>query len=141
MANKTVKDVIVAIQQEVATVSGIKAAPAYPPDKMAAFPFAVAYPQNGRIDAEFGSGTKGLHNIVVEVHLARKMLNVTVESAIDYVDSIPDEMWGSIFDNTFLSTFSTFQSISYEFTGMSWGGVETLGVRFMIEGVKVHKNL
>jgi hypothetical protein len=140
MANATITEVVAEIQAEVGSVANIAAAPDFPPDKMAAYPFAVAYPEAGIIEAQFGSGTKGLHNIVIEVHLARKMLAVTVENALQFVDSVPDELFEALFNSVY-TKFDTFQRITYEFTGMSWAGIETLGIRFIVEGVKVHKAL
>ena len=136
----TVKECILEIQVEIRKVSGINSAPDFPPDKMAVYPFVVTYPESGTIDAVFGSGTKGLHNIVIEVHLARKMLAVTVENAIAFVDSVPDELFKSLYDGDY-TKFDTFQRLTYELAAMEWGGIETLGIRFVMEGVKVHKSL
>lgn len=140
MANTNIQDVVTEIQTEVAKVSGILQAPTYPPEKMSEYPFSVCYPDNGRITPETRGATKGLHYIVIEVHLARKLLPTTVESAIRYIDLVPEELWKSVFDSEF-SSFDTFGAISYELASMEWAGVETIGVRFTIEDVKVKKSL
>jgi hypothetical protein len=137
-----IADVILEIQTEIAKISGIQQAPQYPPDKLTEYPFAVCYPDNGRITTETKGATKGLHNIVIEIHLARKLLNETVKKAIQYIDLVPEELFSSLFNSEFTPTkFQTFGAVRYEFVAMEWNGVDTLGLRFVMEDVKVKKSL
>jgi len=139
MANATLNEVIEEIMGEISGVTGLASAPDYPPEKMADFPFAVGYVDSGVYSLESYGMTKGLHNVAIEVHVARKLLPQAVENLLAYADRIPDEMAQELFASTF-TKFETFQQITYEFAAMEWGGVETLGIRFIIEGVKVKKS-
>jgi hypothetical protein len=129
-----VDDVIKGIMDIVGAVSGIRAAPDYPPESINVFPFAVCYPGTGRIIIEPAGVMKGLHEIVLEIHVARKDLSRDVQAAIPFVDSIPLALCGDV---TFGGTTSTWGAIRYQFMPLGWNGVETIGWRFWIESVKV----
>lgn len=137
MAND-LADVLDEIQTEIGSITGIRKAPQYPPEKMSVFPFAVAYPGGGRVGSETMGAVKFLHNIIIEIHLARKMLDQTVEDAVVYVDDVPEELFGAIFSGAY-TTIQTHGDITYEFVPMEWAGVETLGIRFTIENLKIRK--
>lgn len=118
----------------IAGVSGIKSAPSSPPETLNIFPIAIVVPSAGTW--EFGpvGEKKGLHNIVVMVHVARKDLPKDVASSRGFGDTIADALMS---DPTLGGTVSTFERISYEFGDMEWGGVLTLGWRFVIQNVKI----
>ena len=135
----TLATVIDEIQNDLATISGIRAAPHEPPDQMSAFPFIVCYPVSGEWNSDIPGSKKGLHNIVVELHIARKALPRDVAAALVYCDSIPNMLLkavsptGDLFNNS----ISTFERITYRFGNLGWGDTATVGFRFEILNVKL----
>lgn len=120
------------------TLGGIKIAPLRPLESFSDFPFSVCYASSGVI--EFGSAQdkKGLHTLVVELHVARKDLPDDIQAAMGYGDSIPNLLMSKLInDNNWNHTIDTFKRISYTFGAMSWGEVSTLGFRFRVEEVKI----
>ena len=134
----TLAAVIAEIQDEVGSVTGIRVAPDYPPDDLSIFPFAVCYPAMGTLIQEPPELMTGLHDIVIEIHVARKDLPRDVESVIGYVDTIPLELFGAIYNSAF-STIRTFEQIDYTFGVLDWTGTgegTTIGWRFTLRAVK-----
>jgi hypothetical protein len=131
----TLQDAIRHVQKTVRQVEGIRAAPEYPEDNMAIYPFAVAFADSGRWD--YGPGylaKRGLHTIVVEVHVARKDLSLDVEAAMKYSDSVPDKL---MYDPTLGGNVDTIGGIRYEFGPLGWADQLTIGFRFFIEDIKM----
>ena len=119
-------------------MAGIRAAPDYAPDKLTVFPFALAYAKMGVFEvAPIGYG-KGLHTVVVEVHVARKDLPRDIQAAMAFSDAIPLAL---LADTTLGGVVSTFGRVRYEFGPMAWGGMETLGFRFFIEEIKLQTGI
>jgi hypothetical protein len=81
---------------------------------------------------------KGLHNIILELHVARKNLPKDVESAMQYSDSIPKAIMTY---PTLSGTVSTIGRITYTFGGMQYGDQMTVGFRFTLEGVKLQTTI
>ena len=127
------QDAINHIQDLTGAVDGIRAAPDYPPEQSNVYPFCVAYMGTGEIGFDAGVGTAGIHSIVVELHVARKDLARDIAKAAPYVDSIPAAL---LADPTLGGTVELFENITYEFTPMQWDTVETVGFRFILNGVK-----
>ncbi len=128
------QDAIAAVQVLVKTISGIREAPAYPPEQLELFPYAVAYSGGGVWEFGPAGDKKGLHNIVVELHIQRKALARDVSAAMAYSDSIPNILMKN---PTLSGTVNTFQSISYTFGPLGYGGIETIGFKFTISNVKM----
>ena len=139
MAN-TVVDALREIQAEVASIPGIRRAPQYIEDGAPPFPFVFAYPINGDLKYAPARTMTGLHNIVLEFHVARKDLARDVEKAFPYIDSIPKKIMQALQERRF-STINTFggteTNISYEFGPLAWAGQETIGFIFTINNVKL----
>ena len=134
----TLQAAIAKAQSYVLTLPGIRAAPAYPPDKLGAFPFAVAYAGPGRWVAGPAGAVRGLGTIVIEIHVGRGDLAKAVEVLMPYVESVPrllvDRLWN---DSYWGGTLETFEQIST--TGViasAWNAVPTVCLRFRVEGVK-----
>lgn len=134
----TLQSVINAIQDVCLTVSGIKGAPDYAPEQINVYPFVVTYPGEGSIQFGTTDEMKALHDVIVEVHVARKDLPMDMRAVAGFVDSIPAVL---LADPTLAGTCSTFQSIRYRFGALGWGGQDTLGYRFTVVGVKVRTAL
>jgi hypothetical protein len=134
MAVYTVQDVVQAIQDVVGAVTGIRAAPDYPPDSLGNLPAAITYAREGFINTGPFGIAESLHNIVIEIHFQNSDLPKAVKTAMPYVDSIP----AALTANPWLAnTCETFSRISYAFGAMEWGGIQTTGIRFVIEGIKL----
>lgn len=134
----TVLSAVKGLAAIVRAVSGVRAAPDYPPDQMSEYPFAVTMARAGRFDFGVAGESKGLHDLVVQLHIARKDLPVDVQAAMGYSDSVPLAIMGDV---TLGGNVSTFQRISYEFGEMEYAGVQTVGFRWVIEGCKLRSNI
>lgn len=134
----TVQAAVIALQELVGDVTGIKGAPSYPPDSLNIFPVAAAYPAQGSLNFGVAGEMKGLHNLVVEVHVRRTNLATDVQAVIGYIDSVPDAVMA---DPTLSGTVSTFERIDYTFGKLSWGDQETFGIRFTLVNVKIRSDL
>lgn len=146
MANA--QDVINAIQDCIGAVSGIKAAPDYPPEDMSEFPFVAAFEGSGSwewytSDEIYGS-KKGLLTVIVEVHLARIDLPNDARKAAFYSDAIPNAILKGVHYNRLASTVSAVGRIeSSGLIPMSWGSKEknTIGYRFVVSGINVKSDI
>jgi hypothetical protein len=120
-----------------ATVTGIKYAPAYPPENISDyFPFLVGYTEGGEWSAITSNFKQVLCNIVLELHIGRKGdLPHEVEKAMSYADSIPEAL---IADQTLNGKVSHFERIIYSFGVLNYGETDTIGFKFILEGVKIH---
>lgn len=128
----SLQDVINDIQDSIGAISGIKNAPDYPPENINEYPFVVAYMGTGTIDFDAPPSTKGLHSIIVELHVARKDLPNDISIASPFVDSIPAAIMADV---TLGGTVQLFENITYEFAVMRWDAVDTIGFRFTVNGV------
>ena len=137
----TLQDAIEHIAHVIGGIDGIRSAPAYPEEQLNVFPFAATYPGEG--EASFGVAGERLNldTIIVELHVARKDLPRDMEKALPYVDSIPNEIMDELLDNKLSATVDTFESITWTFGALNWGGQETLGFRFTINGIKRRVNI
>ena len=135
----TLQDAIEHIAHVIGGIDGIRSAPAYPEEQLNVFPFAVVYPGEG--EASISAGVRlNLDTIIVELHVARKDLPRDVEKALPYVDSIPNEILDEV--HTYWGrTIDTIESITWTFGALNWGGQETLGFRFTINGIKRRVNI
>ncbi len=116
-------------------IPGIKSVPAYPPEKPAAFPFVMGYPQR----SDFMVGplplAKGMHVVVIEFHVASKDLPRDVKTSVPYLERIAyalmrDPTWGGTVDQVMCEESNPIQA---EFTEFEWGpDLHTLGWRFTV---------
>ncbi len=133
----TVEAAIIALQEVVREVTGIKGAPSYPPDSLSIFPAAVAYASSGSLNFGVAGEMKGLHNLVVEVHLARKNLPSDVQASLNFIDALPEAV---MIDPTLKGTVSTFERMDYVYGPLSYGDQQTFGVRFTLVNVKIRSD-
>lgn len=127
-------DVIANIQDTLGVLTGIRGAPDAPPEQINVFPFIVVYPTGGEWIFGTAGEKKGLHDVVIELHVARKDLPRDVVTALGYAESIPNAIMK---DPTFGGYASTFGSIDYDFGPLGWGGMETIGFKFTIRRLKM----
>jgi hypothetical protein len=132
----TLDDAITAAIGYVGGLTGIQLAPTEPPEKIGDFPFVAGYPSDGEwIETPAGLKT-GLHNVIIELHVARKDLPFDYALAIPYVDSIPNVLMSNL-TSKWAGTISTFDRITYRWGEMEWGSQKTLGLQFIVQGVKI----
>jgi len=142
------QDIINAIQDCIGTVSGIKAAPDYPPEDMSVFPFSAAFEGSGTwewytSDDTYGS-MRGLLSIIVEVHLARIDLPKDAMKAAFYSDAIPNAIMKGVRLNRLNGTVSAIGKIdSSGLIPMSWGSEakNTIGYRFVVSGINIKSDI
>lgn len=134
---KTLTDAITQIQTIVGAISGIKQAPIYPPEKMSEFPFAIAFPGAGTITTESAGTKRGLHQISLEIHTARKNMAQDVETVIGYGETVANAILGNL---TLNGSVDTVNGISYEFGPLGYDTTPTLGYKFTID-VKIRNTI
>ena len=122
------------VQDLMEQIEGIRAHPDYPPEQLNVFPFAVAYSGGGLWEFGPGGTRKGLHTIVLEIHVARKDLPRDTQAAMAFSDTVPNVL---LANPTLGGNVSTFGQIRYTFGPLGWGGEVTYGFRFFIENVKM----
>ena len=120
-------------------VSGIRAAPKYLPEAINVYPTLVCYAGSGYIEGGNPAGSmRGMHNIILELHIAGGDLPRTQADSMSYASSIP----AALLNNpTLNSTVSTFGRITYIFGSMVYGKINTIGFRWTIEDVKIQEIL
>lgn len=132
----TLQQAIDQIQDIIGAMSDIRAAPDEPPERMNRYPFAVCYAGDGVYALAPPDTMTGLHNIILELHVARKNLPRDVSTAMGFAKSIPNAIFKGWTDGN-ISAIQTFEQISYAFGVLeTWPDIPTVGFRFTIENVK-----
>jgi hypothetical protein len=127
----------------------LRAAPDNPTDNMSIFPFAVCYPLGGEWHWGNGQGDKkGLHDIVIEIHWARRDLTRENEMMAPWIERIPNLlMLKLINDNHWNNTISTFggdsgPAFTYRTGSLgTYSDIEHFGIVFTVRRVKIHSNI
>jgi len=139
MANN-VSGAIEEIYQTLSHVSGLRPTPAAMPTN-AAFPFAVVYPQNSVFKHAPEGVMTGLHNIVIEVHLALATdISRAVEAVTAFSDPVANAVFKDLIDGDY-TVICTNGEITSEFVYSDWNGVQTLALRFVVQAVKVQADI
>ena len=120
------------------TVGGVRSAPAIPQDGSAVFPLVVVFPGRGVLQTQSGGFMTALHDVVAQVHVARKDLAADMTALYPLMDKIPQAI---LSDVTLGGTCQTFDRIDYEMMQMSWAGIETIGVQMTLVGVKLQPTI
>ena len=123
---------IEAIQDVCLAVSGVRAAPDYPPESANAFPFVACYPVSGSFVGGPMGAMKALHGIAVEVHVARRDLPNDVQTIIGYGETIAAALLNAPTLASTVDTIRADEGISYTFGGMQWGDTQTIGYRLVV---------
>ena len=134
------KNVVAEIIDELQTIPGIRRVPDAPPETNEEFPFAVVYPLSGSFTQGPAQLQKGLHNINIELHVARIDAPRDFTKVMDLIDEIPYQFQKLLNDGGY-SHLSTFGNIDYSFGPMEWAQVKTLGVIYTMTEVKVQREI
>lgn len=138
MVTATLDDATKQAVRYVRALPGVRDAPDYPPEELGNYPFALGYVGGGVWKFGPTGVKKGLHTIVVELHVARKDLSKDIKSAMVFSDSIPNLLMSKLLnDNKWNNTIDTFEQITYTFGSLGWNEVATIGFRFRVEGIKM----
>jgi len=140
MSVTDLKAACIEIVNEIQTIPGIRSAPEEPPESTELYPFVVTYPGTGTYHQGPAVVLTGLHDITIELHVARRDLPRNYTTVLDLIDQIPYELQ-KLLNAGGYSTIKTFGDIEYTFGAMSWGGVDTIGVRYTITQVKTQTGL
>ncbi len=139
----TLQNVCLQVATYLRSLSGVRAAPGYAPDKLDPFPFAVVYPGAGVW--QFGATPgekKALASIIVEMHVARKDLPKDLEKAMAFGDTVPNLLMGKLIsDNKWNGKIDTFENITYTFGVLGWNGLMTIGYRWTVNNIKLRSNI
>lgn len=131
-----IKDGLQEVVDELKNLRDIRRIPDEPPENNDVFPFAVVYPISG-IFQKIGAGfMTNLHNINIELHVARKDLPRDYAQVVDLLDRIPNQLEIGLESGRF-SSVTTWENITYTFGPLSWAGVDTLGVTFTMNNTKL----
>lgn len=143
-----IQDAINEIMDLVGALSGMKAAPDYPPEDASVFPFAIAY--EGAGSWEFGAAggnygeKKALLSVVVEVHVARVDLPRDAQKAVFYSDAVPNAIMKGVRNNLLNNTIDAMGNIETSgLIAMAYGSKEinTLGYRFICKNIKIRSDI
>lgn len=128
------------IQTVLGALSGVRSAPATPPEAINATPIILVYPAFGRFTWDTPEGKRGLHNVGIDVLTeatdiarARTLLN-------PFVESIPNALFKGVRDNAF-TAFSAFGQIEYEFVSVKYAEIDYLGYRFVVTDLKIRDTI
>jgi hypothetical protein len=130
----TLDETVKAVAALARGVTGVRAAPNYPPDKADIFPFAVAVPDEGELQFVSAGFGKGLHTLALEVHVQRKDLATDIAAAMGLFEGLRTAL---LSDPTLGGKVSSYGPIRYQFQAMDWAGVGTIGWRFRLENMKI----
>jgi len=135
------KDAIAEIVDELQEIDGIRHVPDEPPESNDAFPFAVVYPGAGRYKILAATNVLGLHNIIIELHVARKDLARDYTTVMKIIDEIPKKIYQALKDRPSnwetLGGDNEFGIETSGFQALEWANVPTRGVVFTLLDVKV----
>lgn len=128
--------IIQAIQDTVGGVTGIRAAPDYPPENLnSVLPASLCFPDTGVYSEGPGgvSAYLALHNIRLQIHFSRADLPHAIQVAIPYGDTIAKAL---LIDPQINNSCSTFDKVNYIFGPLKWGDIDTIGWDFTLTNVK-----
>lgn len=112
-------------------VSGVRAAPNQPPDKMTIFPTAICYPGPSTFNLDNAATKRKLVTIVLELHVAYKSFGQDYEVLLPFADSVTDALLADITLGGTVQTILAGGPI--EFSGlipMNYPPNDTLGYRW-----------
>ena len=131
---------------ELAGINDVRRVPTEPPENNDQFPFVVVYALTGKYRTGPPELMVGLHSVNVELHIVRKAdLAREYAQVMNLIDEIPKKLYQGILDSSKFKGF-TFgggkeEGIDYTFGPLSWAGVDTIGVTFTINKVKVSMDI
>lgn len=120
------------IQAAVKAISGVKYAPAYPPENASDFPFVVVYPDVFEAWVNTPEDYRMLYDVRVELHIARKDLPSDVATLLPYAEAGPKAIIGALVDGAY-----AFERLDGSFGALAWQEQTTIGYVWIIRRVKI----
>jgi hypothetical protein len=143
MTTQNLANAITTLQAAIAGLTGIKAAPSTPPAQLSDFPAVVAYEGQGNWTfADMSALEKGLLTIVLEIHFPRSLWDYAFITLNNYTDAVPKAIAKSMYNSSIGGYVITYSNIRT--TGvipMKWGDIDTIGQKWLVEGVMVKLDL
>lgn len=137
----SVQQIVSKVQSYISGLSGMRSAPASPPDQAKMFPFSLVYPGEGEWTMEPVGWKKALHSIVIEIHVQRRDLPRDFESVVGFCESVPNVLFKELVADKWDATVDTIGPITYIFGVLGYGGIDTIGFKFTVTGVKAQSAL
>jgi hypothetical protein len=134
MANPTLEDVIKAVQAIMRTVDGIRDAQDQIPDSENIEPFTLCYPNSGTYEQQSVGDVKALHTLTLDVMVARQDSKRSYQEVIPYVDRVALAL---LKKPTLNGTVQNFGPPSYTWMQFNYAGIDYVGWRFVIPGIKL----
>jgi hypothetical protein len=132
----TLATVLSGLQTACGAVTGIKDAPAYPPEQANDWPFLVTYFTSFRGEVNTPEDFRLLYDVVIELHINRRELPYDVAAVLGYAETVPNAFFKWLRDNGIAH-----ESVDGYFGVMGWGDdpnwIATLGFRWTIKDVKI----
>ena len=118
-------------------VSGIHSAPNLPPESPGDFPFLVSYPATVNNSWRAAGHRIDKYTIAIELHVGRNVLSSNIEEAVSFSEDIPGALKTAEIAGE-LSSIDHFGDMNGIFGAMAWGGIDTIGWRWVLNDVTIH---
>lgn len=132
----TLAAAITQIQVHADACTGVKYAPAAPPETAGALPAVYAYPIEGRIDSLSYDNINSFDVIAVDYVTPRTLLDVAQSNSITFIGEFPKKL---VLDPTLSGAVTTivFSELSYSVLDATWSTIDVRIVRFRVP-IKIH---
>jgi len=120
-------------------VTGIKRAPAYPPEGINESPYIITYIQAGDMDIASEGSRHSLWDINCDLLVARKNMAIDMEKLVSLLDPVKEAFAAEVSNNgtQFNDSIETFRNLHVEFVpDYTYQAVQYIGYRFTLQGVK-----
>jgi hypothetical protein len=126
----TVDTIAKAVQDVARGLSGMRAAPKYPPEKATDFPFAVSYPSSGELNLRNEALLTNSMTLITEIHLAYRDLAIAAEQAYPFLERFLKAMLDDITLSNAFNSGSILPPINHRFGFLDYFGGTTIGWTF-----------
>jgi hypothetical protein len=130
----TLAAAITQIQTHADACTGVKYAPAAPPETAGALPAVYAYPSSGNVVLLSYNSINSFDTITVDYVTPRTLLDVAQANCLTFIDEFPKKL---ALDPTLAGTVTTIQEVSYTVLDATWSNIEVRIVRFVVP-TKIH---
>jgi len=136
-----ITNAIAEIAEVVAAVTGINAPQATPHENTSEFPMAMVYIFDGLVSSPSYGVMMDLDNIAIDILTPHRDISDDLPALHAVLDACKKALWSEIALDTggrFDSSIDTFQDIAISFLpNYTWAGVDMIGYRLVMQGVKL----
>ena len=126
----TIEAAIAHLQGIAGDLTGMREAPAAPPESANQFPFAICYERTGETELSTVDSVDDTATIFLEIHVARQLLPAAITTAMTFRDPFLEAVYA---DLSLGGSVSICTGVRRTFLAMIYAGVETIGYRFEID--------